>query len=117
MIAWGSEAVGEILRLRVCLAMAVCVAFSACAGQMIKDKLPAYVGQPINALIAKLGFPTRQDTIAGQTVYVWTTGGMVEGTSFGCTIRAIVDTQNVITRWDFQGNERGCANYASMLGS
>ena len=40
---------------------------------------------------------------------------MVEGTSYACTIRAILDTQNIVTRWDYQGNEGGCASYASML--
>ena len=40
---------------------------------------------------------------------------MVEGTSYACTIRAFVDNQDVIITWDFQGNEGGCANYASML--
>jgi hypothetical protein len=70
---------------------------AACAGQTIKDKMPAYVGQPASVLITKLGFPTRQDSVAGQTVYVWTTGQVVEGTSYACTIRAILDSQNVVT--------------------
>jgi hypothetical protein len=74
-----------------------------------------YVGQPASALFKKLGFPTRQDQIAGQKVYVWATGQVVEGTSYGCTIRAIVGAQDIITQWDFQGNERGCGNYAMML--
>jgi hypothetical protein len=106
---------GYPVRVSLCVAMAAGLAVAACAGQTIKDKLPAYMGQPIGALIAKLGFPTRQDMIAGQTVYVWTVNGMQEGTSYGCTIRAIVDAQNVMTRWDFQGNEGACTRYAASL--
>lgn len=97
------------------LAVGLAVSLSACAGQTIKDKLPAYVGRPVDVLVSRIGFPTRQDTVAGQTVYIWTSGQMVEGTSYACTIRAILDTQNIVTRWDFQGNEGGCASYASML--
>jgi hypothetical protein len=75
----------------------------------------AYVGQPASVLIGRLGFPTRQDNVAGRKVYVWTAGQMVEGTSYACTIRAIVDDQDVINTWDYQGNEGGCRNYAAML--
>lgn len=99
----------------VAFVTAIAVCLSACAGYAIKDKMSAYNGQPVSTLIDKLGFPTRQDTIAGQTVYIWTTGQMIEGTSYACTIRAILDSQNIITRWDYQGNEGGCARYASML--
>lgn len=91
------------------------VALSACAGQTIKDRMPAYMGRPIDDLIAKLGFPTRQDSIAGQTVYVWSVSGMDEGTSYGCTIRAIIDAQSIVARWDYQGNEGACGRYAALL--
>lgn len=53
--------------------------------------------------------------VAGSKVYVWTTANLVDGTNYGCTIRAILDSQDVIVKWDFQGNEGGCENYASML--
>ncbi len=78
--------------------------------------MPAYMGQPIDALIAKLGFPTKQDTIAGETVYIWSTGQFIEGTSYGCTIRAIVNAQSVIDHWDYIGNEGQCMRYAALLG-
>lgn len=103
------------MRVQIILAMAIGFALSACAGAAIKDKMPAYIGQPVSVLIGKLGFPTRQDTIAGQNVYIWTTGHMVEGTSYGCTIRAILDAQNIVSSWDYQGNEGGCAMYAANL--
>lgn len=106
---------GTIVRNLVCIGLALCLALSACAGLTIKDKMPAYVGQPISALIAKLGYPTRQDAVAGRTVYAWSNNRFVEGTSYGCTIRAIVDSSDTITSWDFVGNEGGCGMYAQML--
>jgi hypothetical protein len=84
-------------------------------GQSILDKLPSYSGQPIGALVGKLGSPTRQDTVAGKTVYIWATGQAVDGASYICTIRATVDPQNTILATDFQGNEAGCSRYAAML--
>ena len=82
---------------------------------MLKEKMATYAGQPISAVIAKLGHPTTEQTIAGAKVYTWTTYRIVEATSYDCKIRAIVDARDVITTWDVEGNQRGCAYYASML--
>ena len=78
--------------------------------------MPGYIGRPVSDLINRLGFPTRQDTVAGRTVYVWTMGYLVEGTGYACTIRAILDQHNIVTSFDGYGNQGGCADYAAKLG-
>lgn len=88
---------------------------SGCAGATIKDKMNAYMGQPVNALIAKIGFPTDQQTIANQKVYLWTTVRFVEGSSYQCKIRVILGPQDIIQQWDYEGNEGGCGSYAMAL--
>ena len=100
------------------LATALCataIGLTGCAGQTINDKMPSYLGHPTSALIGKLGFPTRQDTVAGKKVYVWTTSNFVDGTNYSCTIRAIINEQDIVSTWDLQGNEAGCEGYASRL--
>jgi hypothetical protein len=82
---------------------------------MIKEKMKPNVGQPASALIAKLGYPTREEQVAGHKAFAWSSGQVVEGTSYSCTLRAILDAQDVISAWDFQGNERGCEQYAMRL--
>jgi hypothetical protein len=62
--------------------LAASLALCACAGAMIKEKMKPYVGQPASALIAKLGYPTREEQVAGQKVFVWSSGQVVEGTSY-----------------------------------
>ena len=106
---------GSHLRLVAALGAALAIALAACAGQAILEKLPRYSGQPIDALIAKLGSPTRQDTVAGKAVYIWAGSQVVDGAGYTCTIRATVDQQNTIINTDFQGNEAGCSRYAAML--
>jgi hypothetical protein len=55
---------------------AVGLALSACAMDMIKKGMTPYLGQPASALFSKLGYPTRQDQIAGKKFYIWTRGGL-----------------------------------------
>lgn len=88
---------------------------SGCAHETIRETMPSYIGQPVNVLIARLGFPTAEQTVAGQKVYIWTTGRLIEGTTYDCKIRAIVGPQDLIISWDYEGNEGGCANYARRL--
>jgi hypothetical protein len=91
------------------------LALSGCSTGKIKEQMPQYVGQPASALFAKLGYPTSEQTVAGSKVYIWTTTHLVDGTNYGCKIRAIVDSREIITSWDGEGNQGGCAHYASRL--
>ena len=68
--------------MRVIYCVSLCAALAGCAGQTIRDRLPTYTGQPANVLIAKLGFPSREDNIAGRKVYVWTTSNFIDGTNY-----------------------------------
>lgn len=74
------------------------------------------VGQPAAAVIEKLGYPTEDRVIAGNKVYIWASSNFVEGTNYGCHIRAIVDAHDIISTWDYGGNVGGCQMFASRLG-
>lgn len=74
-----------------------------------------YMGQPVSAVVERLGFPTSEQVIAGNKVYIWSTVRFDEGTSLSCKIRAIVDQQQIIIAWDLEGQEYGCAGYAARL--
>jgi hypothetical protein len=108
---WGTKAMTKVLH-----AALLTMVLAGCATQSIETRMTAYVGQPVSVVINKLGFPTAEQTIAGVKVYVWRTYRLVEGSSRDCTIRAIVDAHDIITRWDLDGNQSGCMNYALMLG-
>jgi hypothetical protein len=96
-------------------AILACVCLLGCAGRTLSERLPGYIGQPASALISRLGHPTAEQNIAGKKVYVWSTNQFIEGTSYGCKIRVIVDAKDIVTTWDLDGNEGGCDHYASRL--
>jgi len=94
--------------------LAAAVVLSGCAGKMIEDGTQKMVGQPVSVAIAKLGMPTGEQMIAGQKVYTWYTGRMVEGSTQQCRIRAIMQGDR-IGSFDYEGNNGACMRYAMSL--
>lgn len=72
------------------------------------------LGQPLSVAVAKLGMPTDEKTIAGQKVYIWFNRSIEEGTELKCTLRVIM-SGDVISGFDFDGNEISCSRYARLL--
>jgi hypothetical protein len=95
-------------------ALALALTLAGCVGDMIKKGMSPLVGQPLDAAIAKLGVPSSESTIADKKVYTWVTQNFVEGTAYRCQIRVIM-SGDVIGSFDWEGNNGGCARYASAL--
>lgn len=96
-------------------ALAPLLAMPGCVDAPINDGMSKMVGKPLDAAIAKLGMPNREETIAGRKVYSWTTSNLVEGTAYRCEIRVIM-LGEMIGTFSWQGNNGGCIQYASLLG-
>ena len=129
---------------RITAASLALVLLSGCAAENIAKGINPMMGQPIDHLYAKLGYPDGETTIVGRHAYVWssqsagvmplytptTTTGFVGTVPFNmttggmsmlpfqssCQIRVFVDGQDIITGWDLKGNQDGCAAYARRLG-
>lgn len=127
---------------RLTLMATLLVALAGCA-TALNDQLAAYQGQPIQNLVAKLGFPNSEQTIMRRKVYTWSNGGTysssepvtttttgyigtrpVSATStsyissadyLSCTIRIVVDENDRIMRWQWSGNNGPCLQYSSRL--
>jgi hypothetical protein len=106
----------EGLRMRAgwFIAAGLAASVAACSSAAIKQGMKSLEGQPLNAAIAKLGVPTEERTIAGQKVYIWLTRTLDEGTELKCQIRVIM-SGDLISSWDFEGNEGYCGRYANRL--
>ena len=101
-----------------------------CAAEL-KTTLPTTVGQPVSAVVDRLGMPTSETTIMGQKVYVWTEqvqdvdyapliGAsrltlIPVATSGVCSIRVAVDEAGIVRRVDHQGDNAVCSNYARRM--
>jgi hypothetical protein len=94
--------------------MAVCTLVAACAGT-IQEGMTKLEGQPLGAIIAKIGAPIEERTIEGKKVYIWgspnTTPPSRDKT---CQIRATMNG-DLVSSLEYQGDEQLCQRYAARL--
>jgi hypothetical protein len=96
---------------------AACILVAACAGT-IKEGMARLEGQPLSAVIARIGQPMGERSIAGKRVYYWGTPELSSKSDREkqCQIRATMDG-DVIERLAYEGDESLCQRYAERLRS
>jgi hypothetical protein len=104
---------------RLAAIAAACLWVAACAGTA-KEGMSRLQGQPLSVVIAKIGLPTDERTVAGKKVYIWGTPGTPaqepakEPGEKKCQIQATMNG-DVIESFDYQGDESLCERYAARL--
>jgi hypothetical protein len=116
---------------------------AGCATQQLDRDLKGLLGQPIQSAVDRLGYPDGEREIMGDKIYVWstnhnavmlvptttTTTGAVGSTpytgtttsmhmmpvAYQCVVQLAVNPDGTIKRYQWQGNQGGCAQYARML--
>ena len=90
------------------LAILAALALAGCSIGTIDMDRNNFKGQLINAVIAKLGSPDYQETIAGQRTYTWRRGESL----FQCHIRVIM-AGDIIDSYETWGDINICSQYES----
>lgn len=80
---------------------------AGCASQ-VASSMNSFVGKPARQAFAAYGHPQDERTVAGQKIYIWTVGS---GSSM-CTMRFMVDKNDIIQEGDAEGNTGRCAQFA-----
>jgi hypothetical protein len=70
-----------------------------------------FKGQPLSAVVAKLGPPEEQQTIAGQKTYTWVRGNP----TYECRIRATM-AGDVVDTYEGFGDVNTCSRYGALSG-
>jgi hypothetical protein len=87
---------------------AMAMAMAGCSnGNNIRLGGTSYKGQPLSAVVAKLGAPQSQEMIAGQKTYVWNEGQSL----WPCRIRVTM-AGDVIDTYETTGDPNICGSYA-----
>ena len=120
--------------------VAVVSLISGCVTAQLNNGLQKLLGHPIQEVIDHMGYPDGEREIMGDKIYVWstnhqafmpmmntaTTTGSVGGTPYygttnsmamvpvaaQCTVQIATDSGGLIKRYQFFGNQIGCARYA-----
>jgi hypothetical protein len=86
----------------------------------LHDELMGYVGQNVREVIDRIGYPTSQQQILGDTVYTWSTNPgavAIGGAAFSlyCTVQIGITPDGIIKTIHGAGNNGGCARWAGAL--
>lgn len=104
------------------------VLLSGCAA----TEAPRYAGRPVSDVVSRIGLPSSERVVMGQTVYTWTNTGQVStmapvlgggsrlvlvpvATSGTCSLQVAVDAAQLVTRMDTVGDNGLCADYLKRL--
>ena len=97
--------------------LAACMLVAACAGT-VNEGMTKLEGQPLSAVVARIGQPIGERAIAGKRVYYWGSPQLSSKSDRGpqCQIQATMNG-DVIERLAYEGDETLCQKYAERLRS
>ena len=98
--------------MRLAILSLVMVAGCAPGLNTFSQGMDSLVGQPVQSAFSRLGYPDRQEVIAGNTVYYW---GAQQPVGPTCSFKVVANPQGTILDWDGYGNAAGCEGYARAL--
>jgi hypothetical protein len=120
------------MRVHVVTTVMVLATAAGCAARFernMTETLNQFVGKDIHVAIAQLGYPAKEETIAGDHIFRWgiDVGSASMGTSngilgmsktkaTGCLIDLVVDNTNTITRTSWSGT-KACEDLEGRLWS
>lgn len=91
-----------------CVIAATGMLLASCAAtQANKDALNLR-GQPIDAAIARFGYPSEEKVIAGRKIYVWNRSTSGPDVNFKCEMVVEVNPQGQITNHTITGQLGAC---------
>lgn len=130
---------------RLAAAVVLALVMTGCTGKIIQENMDRMVGLPADRVFDKLGLPDAESEVAGRKFYIWETSNQgffsaplfSAGTVFSsdgsplthytyttfnqvdynrsCKLRVFVDALDVVTTYDYEGNEGGCYVFANQL--
>jgi len=88
--------------LLVALLLSGCAAFSL---QPLTAKLASLKGQPVETAFHQLGYPDRQEVIAGRTVYYW------GDDRSSCSVKIVATPDGKVDMGSIYGSPAGCGRF------
>lgn len=111
--------------MRKTAVIAIAALLSGCATARLNSGLQKVIGQPVDVLVGAWGYPGDQREMMGHTLYVWSNdggamavplyGGGVFTARLQCQVQIAVDSQRIVTSYQWNGNNGGCAPFARRL--
>jgi hypothetical protein len=98
---------------------------AGCATAQLNKGLQNLMGQPVSVLVSAWGYPQGEREIMGRKLYIWSAdrgavavpmyGGGAFAARLACTVEVGVDSREIITSYQWNGNNGGCAGLARRI--
>jgi hypothetical protein len=91
-------------------------AMSGCAMELREEIQSRYIGKSVDVAIDHLGFPAREDTIAGHHIVVWETSAVPPfgpPVNLRCTLKLEIDDAKIVRKFSYDGQSGACDNFRS----
>jgi len=121
------------MKVHVMMSGVALAAATGCAAHFernMTEDLNRFIGKNIHVAIAELGYPAKEDNIAGDHIFRWGINvgsasigtsngilGMSKTTATGCLIDLVVDNANIVTRTSWSGTKSSCEDLEGRLWS
>lgn len=103
---------------RIAVVACSVLALSGCADMLMQKSSEsvavAIKGKPIQNAVNTIGIPADDKIIAGMRVVTWKVGDGVRG-NYGCELRVVVDSTEVVSRYEIEGSRGACYNWLHDL--
>jgi hypothetical protein len=97
--------------LAILAALVLGFALAGCSAGNIRLGANDFKGQPLSAVVAKLGSPEEQGMLEGQKTYTWIRGNAMQE----CRIRVIM-AGDVVDIYEGSGDVSTCSQYGALAG-
>ena len=97
--------------LTILAALVSALALAGCSAGNIRLGTNDFKGQPLSAVVAKLGSPEEQGMIEGQKTYTWIRGNAMQE----CRIRVVM-AGDVVDAYEGFGDVGICSQYGALSG-
>jgi hypothetical protein len=121
------------MRVHMMMTIMVLATAAGCAAHFernMTEDLNHFTGKDIHVAISQLGYPAKEETIAGDHIFRWgiNVGSASMGTSngilgmsktkaTGCMIDLVVNDTNIVTRTSWSGTKAACEDLEGKLWS
>jgi hypothetical protein len=80
----------------------------ACAVEQVATGMRGFQGRSIDDLVARVGYPDRQERVIDKTAYYWGTAGVDDPNAATCQLKAVAGEDKIIVDTSVYGNPMGC---------
>ena len=106
----------RVMKTKFLLLSVLAVSAGACThSDELQGSTERYRNEPVNELVARLGPASNMSSTPDGSLWVWSTGESLTGSSLSCALRVRVADDQRVTATEWAGNAGACQRLSQQL--